>query len=357
MTLKKWMGTRRYVYNKVLETIKSKKEKVNFYSLRNKYVIAKNNPLVKEWETETPKDIRAGAISDLVKNHSSAFSRLKQRQITKFNMNYCSKKDAPSIEVPKSAIKIDNKDFNGIFMYKRYIPDKIKVAKGENLDISIDCDCRLKVENNVWLLCVPIKVEAKKKIPNKEEWCSIDPGVRTFNTVYSENMILKIKVNADKVKLLHDKIDKFKSMRDKKIIKRKRLRRRERKAYFKINNLIDELHFKTISYLTKTFNYIILPIFESQEMSKKIRIKGVNRNLLQLKHFLFKERLKSKCMLEKTYLDICTEEYTTKTCGNCGNIKDVGFSSVYSCLSCGVVIDRDVNGARNIGIKRMSEMS
>lgn len=364
-TMKKWMGTRRYVYNRVLENIKKDKDtKINFFSLRNKYVISKNNPLIKEWETETPKDIRAGAVRDLVKNHTSAFSCLKNKQIKKFNMNFCSRRDTPSIEIPKSAItmskkdKNKKKDFNGVFIYKRYIPDKIKIAKGEEIDISIECDCRLKIENDVWFLCVPIKVEAKKKINReKEDWCSIDPGVRSFNTIYSENMSLQIKVDAEKIKLLHDKIDKFKSLRDKKIIKRKRLKRRERKVYFRINNLIDELHFKTISYLTKTFNYIILPIFESQEMSRNIKTKSVNRNLLQLKHFLFRQRLQSKCMLEKTYLDVCTEEYTTKTCGGCGELKDVGFSSIYSCLKCGIVIDRDINGARNIAIKRISEMS
>ena len=92
-------------------------------------------------------------------------------------------------------------------------------------------------------------------------------------------------------------------------------------------------------------------------MSKRNTIRSVNRNLLQLKHFLFKERLRSKCMLERTTLDICSEEYTSKTCGCCGILNDVGLKDVYSCSRCGLVIDRDVNGARNIAIKRMKEMS
>ena len=53
--MRRWMGTRRFVYNRVLEKIKNKEEtKINFFALRNKYVIAKNNPLVEEWQTETP---------------------------------------------------------------------------------------------------------------------------------------------------------------------------------------------------------------------------------------------------------------------------------------------------------------
>ena len=352
--MKKWMGTRRFVYNRVLDKIKNKEEtKLNFFKLRNKYVIAKDNPLIEKWEIETPKDIRAGAIRDLIKNHTSAFALLKKRQIKGFNMRFASKKDSPSIEIPKSAIKVNN----GIFIYKTYLPEKIKVGKREKLNLEIECDCRLKVENDKWFLCVPRKASAKKieSRENKKEFCALDPGTRSFQTVYSEEMILQIKVNKELIKKLQTKIDNFKSLRDRKIISRKRYKRRERKTYYKINNLIDELHFKTIKYLTDTFKHIIIPSFESQEMVSKNKFKSVNRNLLQLKHFLFRQRLQSKCLLEKCTLDVCTEEYTSQTCGKCGCLNKVECRDVYTCNNCKLEIDRDVNGARNIAIKRLKE--
>ena len=352
--LRKWMGTRRFVYNRVLEKIKNKEEtKINFFALRNKYVIAKNNSLVEEWQTETPKDIRAGAVRDLVKNYTSSFSLLRNRQINGFNMRYSSKKDVQSIEIPKTAIKIEN----GIFIYKNYIPEKIKIGKKEKLNLSIECDCRLKIENGKWFLCIPIKVKAsnEKNREIKKDFCAIDPGVRSFQTIYSEDMVLQIKVNKEQIEKLQNKIDTFKSLRDKKIIKRKRYKRMERKTYFKINNLIDDMHFKTIKYLTNTFKHIIIPSFETQEMTKKINIKCVNRNLLQLKHFLFRQRLEAKCVLEKCTLDICSEEFTSQTCGRCGVLTKVENKDVYCCKRCNLKIDRDVNGARNIAIKRLKE--
>ena len=97
-------------------------------------------------------------------------------------------------------------------------------------------------------------------------------------------------------------------MRDKKLIKTKRYKRRERKIYSRINNLIDELHHKTINFLTNTYNHIILPIFESQKMTKSSNNRYLNRSLLQLKHFLFQQRLKAKCRLRHCTLDICTED-------------------------------------------------
>ena len=346
------MGNRRFVYNRVLDEVKKGKEKVNFFSLRNKFVTSKNIPSEEEWQLKTPKDIRAGAIRDMVKNYKTVFSQLKSRQINHFNMRFASKRDSPSIEIPKSALKMDK----GIFMYKRYIPDRIKIGKRQSkIKLNIDYDCRLQFKNNKWFLLVPIKTKIEV-LKNRKEYCSLDPGIRSFQTVYSEDMVLQIKVKKEMIKKLQNKIDTFRSLRAKKIIKKKRLKRRERSIYWRMNNLIDDLHHKTSNFLTQTFNYIILPSFESQEMTKKNKIKCINRDLLQLKHYLFQQRLRAKCKLRQCTLDICTEEYTSKTCGRCGCLNNVGSKDVFSCGKCGLIIDRDVNGARNIAVKRLKEM-
>ena len=84
--LRNWMGARRYVYNKVLASINNG-EKINSFELRNKYVTSKtrdgqNNPLIKEWEKKIPKDIRNGAIRDLVKNYKVCFSNKKNKNVS-----------------------------------------------------------------------------------------------------------------------------------------------------------------------------------------------------------------------------------------------------------------------------------
>ena len=109
--MKQWMGTRRYVYNKVLSKIKGGIDKINFFDLRNKYVTAKDNPDIKDFELEVPKDIRAGSIRDIVKNYKTAFLLLKNRTISGFNMGYCLKNNNTSIEIPKSSIKLENNKF------------------------------------------------------------------------------------------------------------------------------------------------------------------------------------------------------------------------------------------------------
>ena len=55
-------------------------------------------------------------------------------------------------------------------------------------------------------------------------------------------------------------------------------------------------------------------------------------------------------------IDICTEEYTSQTCGSCGVLTKVNGKDVFHCSQCGIMIYRDVNGARNIAIKRLDEL-
>jgi hypothetical protein len=53
-----------------------------------------------------------------------------------------------------------------------------------------------------------------------------------------------------------------------------------------------------------------------------------------------------------------TQEFTSKTCGNCGNIDStLGGKKDYKCLNCDFEADRDHNGARNILIRYMSKKS
>ena len=73
--------------------------------------------------------------------------------------------------------------------------------------------------------------------------------------------------------------------------------------------------------------------------------------MLSLGHFEFRQRCINKL---GDRIKLVTEEYTSKTCANCGNINyDLGSSEIFNCLNekCNISIDRDVNGARNIFLK------
>ena len=349
-----WIGTSRYVYNRALHATKNG-EKMNFQSLRNKYVTSKNNDLIHDWELETPKDIRAESIRDMTKAFDVAMLNLRNNNIKNFNLSYRTKKKESSIAIPSTAFKIKN---NKMYIYNSYMKDPLKISKDKSLvNLKIEYTCRLKNNNGKWFLYIPVKSSIDEEIALCES-CSLDPGTRKFQTIYSEESVIKIGIHKDKLKNIQKKIDTLESLRSQKIIKKSRYNRKRNKIQFRLSNLVDDLHYQTISYLIKTFQTIFIPKFESQELIKINKSKHFRRDLLSLKHYTFRERLIDKSKMKKgCHVYVCTEEFTSKTCGSCGNQNnDLGTNEVYNCKKCGITIDRDVNGARNIFIKNIKEI-
>ena len=91
------------------------------------------------------------------------------------------------------------------------------------------------------------------------------------------------------------------------------------------------------------------PSFESQEIVSINKNKKVRRDLLSLRHYQFKQKL----LTRSKGVVICKEHYTSKTCGSCGYLNNVGSSKIYNCKICNLTIDRDINGARNILLKNL----
>uniref|UniRef100_H3GGP6 Cas12f1-like TNB domain-containing protein n=1 Tax=Phytophthora ramorum TaxID=164328 RepID=H3GGP6_PHYRM len=73
------------------------------------------------------------------------------------------------------------------------------------------------------------------------------------------------------------------------------------------------------------------------------------------RHFSFRMLLlEYKIKRAGRRLITCEEAYTSKTCSSCGkNKENLGGSEVYTCAFCGAVMDRDLNGAKNIFVKNV----
>jgi transposase len=69
--------------------------------------------------------------------------------------------------------------------------------------------------------------------------------------------------------------------------------------------------------------------------------------------YKFRERLEYKCSIYNKKLFLVDESYTSKTCGNCGILNEVGSNELFTCSTCNIGMDRDVNGSRNIFIKNV----
>ncbi len=364
-TLHKWFSTSRYLYNKTLE--QSKRQKINFQSLRNQFVTKQynisycsecyeihvikqkccgknvikrklSNLQINEWETETPKEIRANAVKDVVKAYKTCFS-----QKHTFKMHFRSKKrNIGSLGIQKQSISFKNKR---LYLYSTFL-NPIKLGKRTIKRMKeINHDCRLTFDGLYFNLIIPYKKNIKEL--KQTETIALDPGLRTFQTGFSQGMVIEI----DRTKLLN----KLKKKLDF-LCSKRRLKYKRQKKQRQITNVVDDLHWKTIDFLTKHYKNIILPEFESQEMMGKN--KNVNRSFNILKHYRFKTRLKEKINeIKDLNVYIVNESYTSKTCSQCGIINvNLGSKKTFICSDnlCNIVIDRDINAARNIFIKHCS---
>lgn len=89
-------------------------------------------------------------------------------------------------------------------------------------------------------------------------------------------------------------------------------------------------------------------------MKKQRLSRGLNRDLDIFKHYKFKTKLYFKAHWSGTCVYDVNESYTTKTCTNCGMLNTtVGSKPIFDCGSCGLKIERDTNGSRNIFLKHV----
>ena len=223
-------------------------------------------------------------------------------------------------------------------------------------------------EKNRYYFCLTLN-QSEKKITQPYNCVALDPGVRTFQTFYSEDVgvVGKLGNGIDKTLFqIAKKEDKLKSFIDTSLVRSKRHRYNLKKRCFllrtKTKNIVNDLHWKSCHYLCSNFKNIFLPEFGVKNMTKKSpsRFRAISsnttRSMLTLSHYKFKERLLYKSQTMGCKVHICNESYTTKTCGKCGNIQHVGRKEVFLCTKCEFKIDRDYNGARNIYLKVIEEL-
>jgi putative transposase len=198
------------------------------------------------------------------------------------------------------------------------------------------------------LLRVPYKKSTLKPV-SRNNVCALDPGMRTFQTVYTpqENCF---KICTEKTnKQIYSIIERIENPNKENPNYKKYLNRLREK----LKNKISDLHWKTCNFLCKNFDIICVGNMSTKSIiSNTLNIAKVTKKYcITLSHFLFKKRLQEKCIqYECSYREI-DESYTSKTCGGCGNLDDdLGNKRTYNC-SCSFNCDRDVNGARNILIK------
>ena len=350
--LRRWFGVQRLVYNQAIQHYNDKEFDVRNWMKLYDFVAAELNM---DYVKEVPHQIKKIAVKDAY-TAWSVNRRQAKKSGTPFSLKFKSRKDkVQSCYIPKTAISI-----LGIYHTKS---GRMKFSETDWFANSEICASRLICDHGRWFISIPKKITTQQTPETQGGAVAVDPGIRNFGTYFSTDgrfgwvgqrafeRILKLNIRIDKMRSIiattEDKLYKF------------RLRRAIDRLYHKIRDLVDELHWKFMNFLTKEFSVVVFPPFNVSEMNKvsnrKIR-KVVVRSMMALRFYEFKERLRNKCKERHVLFIEQNEAWTSKTNSFNGEVMlNLGGREFFNYQ--GMKINRDVNGSRNILLRAMRDSS
>ena len=353
-----WLNAYSLMFNETLRFIKKaylNKEKIsyNFKILRTHYLKHIRDDIIKK-SGSNGEQAKAHNLDYAIKtacaNYKSCLTNYKRGNIRHFRIRYWRhNRQIKVMDIERQYFK-DRGLCYSIFGSINY------TYNGKKYDIKeIKSTCKISYNTltNQYILFVPEKFKATKhNVDNKV--IALDPGIRTFMTGISENKVVQIgNDTSNHIKPYLKRLDRIKGLDIPNKIKKKV----EKICYRKITGLVDELHWKTINYLTNRFENILIGDMSIKGISNKSTSKlskMTKRIGYSLRFYQFKQRLEYKCQTKKLNYIHVNESYTSKTCSKCGNYDEyLGGKKVYDCKKCKTKIDRDVNGARGILIKSL----
>jgi putative transposase len=359
-----------------------------FFSNLKSCVTNKKNGNIKHYELKTKNTSKSQSIfipKTSFKSDGFYISHLgKMKGIDKLNISLSNINDSRLI------IDKKNKKYYLCVPYQEQIKDKkdkirvVSIDEGEKIFLTyfseigygyIGKDIRKKI------LPIEEKIRRYQRIlSNKENDCKVING-----KVLREEKLEKIK---KKYLKKGKKFERNKLRVNSNLRNRRHIKNKINKCYKKIKNLVKELHNKTALYLVKNYERILLPKFETQQMVKnkkytkeyfnnvlekkgeeeckkeirevykKRRLNGRVKFVLNMSsHYKFKLHLLNKCKEYGSELIEVTEEYTSKTCTNCGIQSNTYSKERIKKCKCNYEINRDINGARNIMIKNIKKVA
>jgi transposase len=292
------------------------------------------------------------AIKQLCSNIKAAKTNLLRGNIKRFKINFwrhnrCSK----TIDIESQYI-IDNK------ICPKILNDIIYIYNNEIINPIFDRNVKINYNNitDEYLLLIPTDVKIIDD-PKQKNLIAIDPGLREFMTGVNEKSLVKIGGNVNK--LVSAQIRRLNTIKNNDLISKKIKTKNEKMINRKIGNRIDDLHWKSISYLVKNYKTILLGNMSAKSIvSKNNNVLRPDQKVacLRTKYYVFTQRLMYKCKINSVYFKMVDESYTSKTCSKCTYYKNnLGGNEYYKCDKCDLDIGRDLNGARNIYIKYLCD--
>ncbi len=241
---------------------------------------------------------------------------------------------------------------------------------------AIGKSCTVLYDKGRWFLIVQQLININTEIQGDVNVVAIDQGVRTFATCYStsEVIIAGDKFTQNRLAPLMKKVDKLLSQKKRLLNltlenepqwysdRMRYIEKKIAKLKCRKDDLIRDLHDRLAYELVSNYDVIFLPIFETKKMimkrgDRKRKIRRVTaREMLDLNHYKFKLRIKWYAKKYRKHIVHCNESYTSKTYSWSGFI-DNNLGSKKIIKDNGIIVDRDINGARGILLKQLTKVA
>ena len=356
--LRFWAAGKRAAYNETLKYLQRHRGKSPHWSTLKPKILRR----LPNCYQSVPYQIKGDAVREAWKP-AMRNAKLKAKQAgEKQELRFQSRRmPTQSLFIPASAIRE-----NGIYPtvlgdidYTEPLPAPIakKREKGEPKPIDEIRDSRLLCEDGSWYLCVTYNQTKQSPPTGAMRVVALDPGVRDFLTYFSETGFGWLGHQAiNRIQRLCVYLDRLLSRIATCTVRRKKrtMRRAANQIRRRIRNLVKELHCKLVHFLVSNFDVILLPSFDTSQMTlrheRKIRKKSV-RQMLTLSHYKFKQRLLEKAAHHGKHVIIVNEAYTSKTVSWTGEVKkNIGGQKIITAAD-GASMHRDLNGARGILVR------
>jgi putative transposase len=365
-----------------------------------------------------PYDIRDSPIRDIAA--ACAALRSKEKVLKRKLKFRRRKDDVASITLRKRLLNCKRGSVWPLLFGTVRDRKAMRTEHEKELPLVFDHDCRLVYERRTrfFYLCVPISAPTGAvRLPDTQgeshtsvesggvgdcaahiaraeqkrgKLVAIDPGMRTFGTCYDPDGVItewaegsapsgrwKGKGEARGKPVTH-LVVLFRLNRKAGRIEARaahiggRKKRRLTAAAARIRkrsiDLVNELHRKFARWLCTNYEVVLLPKFDTRSIVRKRSDKTgkwtrkIGRktagSAMRLAHYKFRNFLMHKATeFPGTRIELCDEQYTSKTCGMCGQLNEtLGASKVFQCAGseCKYAADRDHNAARNILLRYLA---
>ncbi|QQO92479.1 transposase [Staphylococcus phage Machias] len=367
----KCFGVRRKVWNMALEDYQNIDDDKKFSGfdfqkkLNNEIQNSGNYPYLYEVNSM----VRQEALKDLNQTFSKYYEMQSKARKSK---NYI---DSDKFKPKFKKKKYSNDSFRFIVKDKLSLPVKflskkwirVSAMKGikpfviktkESLKFINSNDINFKYytisrKNEKFYISITYEIINYKKQRENNYSIGIDMGIKTpLAAVDSNGQVFEFKIPNILWKQ-ERKTEKIKSKLDRKKYYSKsyyKLLKQLRKSYNREYDMLEDHRDKITNWLVK--NYKVINI-EPYPHKISDRFRNLRRSNRRFGKYDFLEKLKFKSNFYDNELNIITKKKTTQTCSSCGYVRTnkeklVLGDDTHDCPNCDVVLDRDLNAAKNI---------